>query len=66
MAPCKWHYENGMRWLAPGCWNRVINGDVAECHCEDREFDKLRHKVTELEDQIRWLKLQANTKGAGE
>ncbi|MFK4871691.1 hypothetical protein [Novosphingobium sp. ZW T3_23] len=58
MASCRWHYEDGMRFLVPGCWNRVVHGDAADCHCEDSENDDLRRKVTELQDQINWMKLQ--------
>lgn len=32
---CKWHSSSevpGGRFLVPGCWNRVIYGDDADCH----------------------------------
>ncbi|EJU14142.1 hypothetical protein LH128_05268 [Sphingomonas sp. LH128] len=58
MSVCKWHYEDGMRFLVPGCWNRVIGGDSAECHCVDSAEDDLRKQVRELQDQLNWMKLQ--------
>lgn len=33
---CRWHKSDevpGGRFLVPGCWNRAINGDHADCHC---------------------------------
>jgi hypothetical protein len=34
--PCRWHTDPSVpegRFLIPGCWNRVVHGDEAECHC---------------------------------
>jgi hypothetical protein len=36
MKPCRWVRDSevpGGRFLVPGCWNRAINGDGADCHC---------------------------------
>ncbi|MEO9971706.1 MAG: hypothetical protein ABJG15_18060 [Hyphomonadaceae bacterium] len=33
---CRWHHYDevpGGRFLVPGCWNRAIHGDHADCHC---------------------------------
>lgn len=35
--PCRWYRAPecpGGRYLVPGCWNRAVYGDEAECHCE--------------------------------
>ncbi len=65
--PCKWYYDSsvpGGRYLVPGCWNRVVHGDDAECQCEgveeqaDIENDLLlRLERLELEvDRMRAVK----------
>lgn len=34
MTRCHWHKdETGFRWLVPGCWQRAVAGDDAECQC---------------------------------
>lgn len=58
MSVCKWHHEDGVRFLVPGCWNRVIYGDSAECHCVESEEESLRKQVRDLQDQVAWMKLQ--------
>lgn len=55
---CRWHSDpdcpNG-RFLVPGCWNRAVGGDHADCHCEtpkktlDDEISDLRARVRKLE-----------------
>lgn len=40
MARCKWIRDPevpGGRFLVPGCWNRAVHGDHAECHCRGGE-----------------------------
>lgn len=35
--PCRWIEDPdvpGGRFLVPGCYNRALNGDDADCHCE--------------------------------
>lgn len=58
---CRWHSDPdvpGGRFLVPGCWNRVIYGNYAECHCEtprktlDDEISELRNRVGVLEKQL--------------
>lgn len=37
MMRCHWITDPdvpGGRFLHPGCWNRTIYGDRAECHCK--------------------------------
>jgi len=42
MVRCRWHKdENGNRFLNPGCWNRAVYGDYAECHCPKPEPRKM-------------------------
>lgn len=34
--PCRWIRAAdvpGGRFLVPGCWNRAVYGDNADCHC---------------------------------
>jgi len=36
MSVCRWHKSDevpGGKFLVPGCWNRVIYGDDADCFC---------------------------------
>ena len=36
MANCRWYSSPdvpGGRYLVPGCWNRAVYGDDADCHC---------------------------------
>lgn len=36
MEICRWHKADdvpGGRFLVPGCWNRAIYGDHADCQC---------------------------------
>lgn len=36
MDVCRWHHDPSVpdgRFLVPGCWNRVLYGDYADCHC---------------------------------
>jgi len=45
---CRWVKDEsvpGGRYLVPGCWNRVVNGDEAECQCET-------HRLTDDPDNI--------------
>ena len=33
---CRWVYDKdvpGGKFLVPGCWNRALHGDHAECQC---------------------------------
>lgn len=35
---CRWVHDEevpGGKFLVPGCWNRTIHGDDADCHCPD-------------------------------
>jgi hypothetical protein len=39
---CRWHKDTevpGGRYLVPGCWNRAIYGDDAECQCIEHDFE---------------------------
>jgi len=38
MSRCRWVYDKDVpngKFLVPGCWNRAIYGDDAECHCRE-------------------------------
>jgi hypothetical protein len=47
------------KFLVPGCWNRAINGDYAECHCADGpetvgdQLEALRRRIAALESPAR-------------
>lgn len=51
---CRWVEDEGVpggRFLVPGCWNRVVNGDFAECHCPRPPKplpDEVRQRVESL------------------
>lgn len=41
MSRCRWVYDRevpGGRYLVPGCMNRAVHDDEAECHCEGGEL----------------------------
>ena len=57
-TPCHWITDAEVpagRYLVPGCWNRVVHGDDADCHCANRpdtlqeQIDTLRATVERLE-----------------
>ncbi len=59
---CRWHYDKdvpGGKFLVPGCWNRAVYGDEAECHCGTSKetigevLAGLRDDVAKLKRQIR-------------
>ncbi len=38
MSRCRWVYDTDVpngKFLVPGCWNRAVHGDDADCHCKD-------------------------------
>lgn len=54
MNRCRWITDPdvpGGRFLVPGCWNRAINGDNAECHCKEgtqSTAERLEAKIDNL------------------
>lgn len=65
IARCKWVRDPevpGGKFLVPGCWNRVISGDSAECHCVggtettgerlERKLDGLLKRLDKLEARM--------------
>jgi hypothetical protein len=58
---CRWHKAPELpegRVLVPGCWNRVIYGDGADCHCP-KPPKSLPQSATALLDQIADMDLSA-------
>lgn len=38
MSRCRWVHDKDVpdgKFLVPGCWNRTIYGDYAECQCRE-------------------------------
>lgn len=69
MARCRWVYDKevpGGEFLVPGCWNRAIHGDDAECQCREGpetigdQLAALRSEVASLKRTVAAL---AGTKG---
>ena len=59
---CRWIEDAdvaGGRFLVPGCWNRIIHGDDAECQCETITYPD------DLEDVERCPHCGQITKGSG-
>jgi len=48
---CRWHTEQGIRFLVPGCLNRAVHGDDAVCHCPSAE----KPAAEDLEDRAEAL-----------
>ena len=64
MSRCRWVYDKdvpGGKFLVPGCWNRTIHGDDAECHCKEGaetigdQLAALRSEVSDLKKAIKAL-----------
>ena len=63
MKHCRWIVDAGDpdgRYLIPGCWNRAVYGDYADCHCADRP-EALREQVDRLDVEIAKLRGKAMT-----
>jgi hypothetical protein len=43
----------GGRFLVPGCYNRALNGDEADCHCDTETYEAERMEA--LENCVRAL-----------
>jgi hypothetical protein len=57
---CRWYRASdvpGGRFLVPGCWNRVIYGDHADCHCGSRDKQD-GDRIEDLENEVKKLKAQ--------
>ena len=57
MSRCRWVYDKnvpGGRYLVPGCMNRAVHEDEADCHCDggeltiQEEVQMLRAEVAKL------------------
>ena len=65
MTRCRWIYDDEVpdgKFLVPGCMNRAVHGDDADCHCpddpetvEDR-IASLQAKIAELQTAVAVLK----------
>lgn len=67
ISRCKWVRDPevpGGKFLVPGCWNRTIYGDDAECHCVDgteTAAERLESKIDILFERLN--KLEARMEG---
>lgn len=55
---CRWVRDSevpGGRFLVPGCWNRVLYGDHAECHCTPSDTPAEPEAETQLDRVERLL-----------
>lgn len=61
MSRCRWVHDKdvpGGKFLVPGCWNRTIYGDDAECQCREGpetigdQLAALRHEIAGLKKTI--------------
>lgn len=60
---CYWVTEPGVgRVLIPGCWNRAVYGDHAECHCRHRS-ESMEDRIARLEHQIAELSAKVVARG---
>lgn len=60
MTACRWITDAEVptgRYLVPGCWNRVICGDDAECQCSDRP-ETMQEQIDRLQAEIEQLKMR--------
>ena len=68
MRACHWVSDKdvpGGKFLVPGCWNRALNGDDAECHCPSSEMttdEKLETIMARLDKIERALSSQEQRK----
>ena len=69
ISRCRWVYDKDVpdgKFLVPGCWNRAIHGDDAECQCREGpetigdQLEKLRRDITDLKKTVAAL---AKSKG---
>lgn len=55
---CVWIKDSDLPaggFFRPGCWNRALNGDDADCHCVDAP-ETLQEQIDSLKAQIELLK----------
>jgi hypothetical protein len=60
MDACHWVKDRdvpGGRFLVPGCLNRAIYGDLAECHCQNKptiadSMDAIIKRLDRLEKRL--------------
>lgn len=58
MSRCRWIHDDdvpGGKFLVPGCMNRAVHGDDADCHCED-DPETVEDRIAALERQIAELR----------
>ena len=59
MSVCRWVRDKevpGGKFLVPGCLNRAIYGDYADCHCKTSAASSLIDRIEALEQEIADLK----------
>jgi hypothetical protein len=51
---CRWVYDKdvpGGKFLVPGCMNRAVHGDDADCHCPD-DPETVEDRIAAMEAKI--------------
>lgn len=54
---CRWVYDQevpGGKFLVPGCWNRTLHGDDADCQCQD-DAETVDDQIADLRRRIALL-----------
>lgn len=60
MTRCRWIHDAevpGGKFLVPGCWNRTIHGDDADCQCED-DPETVEDRIAALSRQLALMKAE--------
>lgn len=51
---CRWVHDDdvpGGKFLVPGCMNRAVHGDDADCHCPDAP-ETVEDRITAMQAKI--------------
>ena len=54
MSRCRWVHDKdvpGGKFLVPGCMNRAVHGDDADCHCPD-DPETVEDRIAAMQMQI--------------
>ena len=69
---CRWVYDKDVptgKFLVPGCWNRAVHGDDAECQCVERpetigdQLAALRRDLADLAKTVKGMRAPDQREG---